>query len=157
VLGEVDQAFYDAMEFLSLGRLEIGAEAVGRSQFLLDRGMAYAGEREAFGSEIGAFQSVAHKLARGRARNWAADAAGLRLAWLMNAGRETVEPASIFKWLATDVYFDVADDVVQVHGANGLAEENPFMDRLQYARLLRIVEGTDEIQLNTVARQNGLL
>jgi acyl-CoA dehydrogenase len=50
----------------------------------------------------------------------------------------------------------VADDVVGVHGGNGLSEDNPFVDRLQTARVLRIVEGTDEIQLNTIAKQLGV-
>ena len=46
--------------------------------------------------------------------------------------------------------------MVQVHGSGGLAEDNPFMDRLHQARIFRIVEGTDEIQLNTIASQYGL-
>jgi acyl-CoA dehydrogenase len=46
--------------------------------------------------------------------------------------------------------------VVQVHGGNGLSEDNPFMSELQTARVLRIVEGTDEIQLNTIAKELGL-
>ncbi len=52
VLGEVGHAFYDAMEFLSLGRLELGAEAVGHAQRLLDDGFAYANDREAFGQSV---------------------------------------------------------------------------------------------------------
>lgn len=156
VLGTVDGAFYDAMEFLSLGRLEIGARALGHAEFLLDRGIEYAGDREAFGRPIGKFQGVSHKLARGRARAFAADAAGLRLAWLLDRGEQTIEESSIVKYLATNVLFDVADDVVGVHGGNGVAEDNPFMDELQTARILRIVEGTDEIQLNTIAKELGV-
>ncbi|HET7325611.1 MAG TPA: acyl-CoA dehydrogenase, partial [Halococcus sp.] len=156
VLGEVDSAFYTAMEFLSLGRLELGAEAVGGSECLLERGTEYAKEREAFGRSIGKFQGISSKLARGRARTTAADAAGLRCAWKMDKDEEVIEDASAFKWFATDTYWQIADDVVQVHGGNGLAEENPFMDHLHYARLLRIVEGTDEIQLNTIAGQMGM-
>ena len=155
VLGTVDGAFYEAMDFLSLGRMELGAMAVGNTQFLLERGTEYARDREAFGRPIGKFQGISHKLAEGRARNYAADAAGLRLAWRMDQGEQTVEDSSIFKWFATRTFFDVADDVVQVHGGNGLAEENPFMDHLQRARILRVVEGTDEIQLNTIAKQMG--
>lgn len=79
---------------------------------------------------------------------------GLKLAWAMDAGEGAIEASSVVKYLATNVFFDVAEDVVGVHGGNGLAEENPFMREL--ARILRIVEGTDEIQLNTIAKQNGL-
>jgi len=67
VLGTEDGAFYDAMEFLSLGRLEIGARALGHAEFLIERGVEYANDREAFGRPIGKFQGVSHKLARGRA------------------------------------------------------------------------------------------
>ncbi|CAI50198.2 acyl-CoA dehydrogenase [Natronomonas pharaonis DSM 2160] len=156
VLGTVDGAFYDAMEFLSLGRLEIGARALGHAEFLLDRGVEYAGDREAFGRPIGAFQGISHTLARGRARTFAADAAGLRLAWLLDRGEQAIEESSIVKYLATNVLFDVADGVVGVHGGNGVAEDNPFMNELQTARILRIVEGTDEIQLNTIAKELGV-
>lgn len=153
VLGQVDAGFYQAMEFLSLGRLELGAEAIGRAEYLLEQGAEYAGDREAFGRPIGKFQQISTKLARGRARTYAADAAGLQCAWKMDQDETVIEDASILKYLATNVLFDVADDVVQIHGANGLAEENPFMNQLQMARILRIVEGTDEIQLNTIAKQ----
>jgi acyl-CoA dehydrogenase len=156
VLGNVDTAFYDAMEFLSLGRLEIGARAVGMAEFLLDRAVDYANDREAFGRPIGKFQGVSHKIAEGRARTFAADAAGLRLAWLMDEREQAIEESSIVKYLTTNVLWDVADDVVGVHGGNGLSEDNPFVDRLQTARVLRIVEGTDEIQLNTIAKQLGV-
>ncbi|WP_435194808.1 acyl-CoA dehydrogenase family protein [Natronomonas sp. EA1] len=156
VLGRVDEAFYDAMAFLSLGRLEIGARALGHTEFLLEKGFEYATDREAFGQPIGEFQGVSHRLAEGRARASAADAMGLQLAWQMDTGEETVEASSIVKYLATNVFFDVADDVVGVHGGNGVAEENPFMEGLELARVMRIVEGTDEIQLNTIAKQNGL-
>ncbi|AQL44237.1 acyl-CoA dehydrogenase [Halorientalis sp. IM1011] len=156
VLGQPDTAFYNAMDFLSLGRLELGAEAVGYAEHLIEQGVEYANEREAFGRPIGKFQGISHKLAEGRARNFAADAAGLKLAWLMDEGEQAIEEASIFKYFASNVYFDIADDVVQVHGANGLSEDNPFMDHLHVARILRVVEGTDEIQLNTVAKQLGV-
>ncbi|MFT4883788.1 MAG: acyl-CoA dehydrogenase [Natronomonas sp.] len=156
ILGTEDGAFYDAMEFLSLGRLEIGARALGHAEFLIERGVEYANEREAFGRPIGKFQGVSHKLAEARANAFAANAAGLRLAWLMDNGEQAIQESSIVKYLASNVLFDVADDVVQVHGANGLSEDNPFMDELETARILRIVEGTDEIQLNTIAKELGL-
>jgi acyl-CoA dehydrogenase len=157
VLGDVDAAFYAMMEFLGLGRLELGATAVGHAQYLLDRAEEYAIDREAFGRPIGTFQGVSHKVAAGRARVAAADAQGLRSAWLLDREDPAIEETSAFKWFATNVFFDVADDVVQVHGANGVAEENEFVDHLELARVLRIVEGTDEIQLNTIASERGLL
>ncbi|AXR82726.1 acyl-CoA dehydrogenase family protein [Natrarchaeobaculum sulfurireducens] len=157
VLGEVDGAFYAAMEFLSLGRLELGAEAVGYSEFALEAAAEYAGQREAFGRQVGRFQQVSAPLARGKAKTYAADAAGLKLAWKMAQDQRTVMESSIFKWFATTVFWEVADAAVQIHGANGLAEENPHMDLLHQARILRIVEGTDEIQLNTIAKSMGLL
>ncbi|MFC6719277.1 acyl-CoA dehydrogenase family protein [Natrialbaceae archaeon GCM10025810] len=156
VLGEVDGAFYAAMEFLSLGRLELGAEAIGYAEYLLEEASDYVTGREAFGEPIGNFQQVSAKLARGRAKTYAADAAGLKLAWKVDRDERTVIDSSIVKWFATNVLWEVADAAVQVHGANGLAEENPYMDLLHQARILRIVEGTDEIQLNTIAKSMGI-
>ena len=156
VLGEPGSAFYDAMGFLSLGRLELGAQAIGASEHLLEKCVEYAREREAFGRKIGEFQGISSMIARGRAKQYAADAAGLRCAWRMEQGEDAIEDASILKYFATDTFWQVADDAVQVHGSSGLAEENPFVDYLHTARVLRIVEGTDEIQLNTIAGQMGV-
>jgi acyl-CoA dehydrogenase len=156
LLGTEDSAFYEAMEFLSLGRLEIGARAMGHAEFLLDRATQYANDREAFGRPIGKFQGVSHKIAEGKARQYAADAAGLRLAWEMDQGEQAVMESSIVKYLCTNTLWEIADDTVQVHGGNGLSEDNPYMSNLQMARVLRIVEGTDEIQLNTIAKQLGV-
>ncbi|ELY82426.1 acyl-CoA dehydrogenase family protein [Natrinema pallidum] len=157
VLGEVDEAFYAAMEFLSLGRLELGAEAVGYAEYLLEDAGEYVTDREAFGRAIGNFQQVSTKLARGRAKTYAADAAGLKLAWKMAQDERTVMDASVLKWFATTVLWEVVDAAVQVHGANGLAEDHPYMDLVHQARILRIVEGTDEIQLNTIAKTMGIV
>lgn len=153
VLGQVDGAFYQAMDFLSLGRLELGAEAIGYAEHMLELGAEYAGDREAFGRPIGKFQGVSSKLAAGRAKTYAADSAGLRCAWKMDQGESVIEDASILKYYGTNVFWDVVDDVVQIHGGNGLSEDNPFMRHLHLARILRIVEGTDEIQLNTIAKE----
>ncbi|QLG50171.1 acyl-CoA dehydrogenase family protein [Natrinema halophilum] len=157
VLGEVDDAFYAAMDFLSLGRLELGAEAVGYSEYLLEKAGEYVNEREAFGKTIGNFQQVSAKLAEGRAKTYAADAAGLKLAWKVAQDERTIMDSSVFKWFATNVLWEVADAAVQVNGANGLAEESPYMDLVHQARILRIVEGTDEIQLNTIAKSMGIM
>jgi acyl-CoA dehydrogenase len=156
VLGEVDDAFYASMEFLGLGRVEIGAKCVGRSEFLLEKATQYANEREAFGDNIGSFQSISNKIARGRAKVGVADSFGLYCAWLVAQGESAIAESSILKWFATNAFWEIADDTVQIHGANGLSEENPFMDKLLRARVQRIVEGTDEIQLNTIAKQMGL-
>ncbi|MFB6346910.1 MAG: acyl-CoA dehydrogenase family protein [bacterium] len=157
VLGPVDDAFYIAMGFLSEGRMELGAQAVGHSEFLIERCKQYAQEREAFGRPIGKFQQISTMIAEGRAKNYAANTAGLKLGWKMDQGEDVVEDGSIFHWMATQTFWEIADNAVQVHGANGLSEDNPFVDHLEMARVLRIVEGTDEIQLNTIAKENGLL
>lgn len=156
ILGTRDEAFYEAMAFLSLGRLEIGAQGVGHTDYLLDRAVEYANEREAFGNTIGKYQGVSHKIAKFRAQQYAVDAAGLRLAWEVDRGNDAIEQSSTVKYLSSNLLFDVADAVVGIHGGNGLSEDNPFMDELHTGRMLRIVEGTDEIQLNTIASQMGI-
>ena len=157
ILGDLHSAFYDAMDFLSLGRMEIAARAIGSSEFLLEEAIDYANEREAFGQPIGAFQQVSSKIAKGRANVFAAKNAGRRCAQLLDEGKSVIEETSSLKWFATNTLWNVADATIQIHGANGLAEENPYVDLLHTARIFRIVEGTDEIQLNTIAKQNGLL
>lgn len=156
VLGEPDSAFYNAMDFLSLGRLEISGMAIGQAEFLIEKAIDYARNRDAFDKLIGEFQQVSSKIARGRTKAEAGDSLALRCAWNMDVGEETVEASSIAKWYTTNALWEIADNVVQIHGANGLSEENPFMNLLHSGKILRIVEGTDEIQLNTIASEVGL-
>jgi acyl-CoA dehydrogenase len=156
VLGDLDSAFYEAMEFLGLGRIEIGARAVGQSEYLIERMLEYANQREAFGEPIGQFQQVSSKIAEAKVNTYAADGVGLKCAYALDQGEPGIIDSSVLKYFATNTFWDIADDAVQVHGANGLSEDNHFMDALHGARVLRIVEGTDEIQLNTIAGQMGL-
>lgn len=157
ILGPVDGAFRDAMAFLTMGRLELGAEAIGYSQHLLDLSREQAIEHEAFGQAIGQYQQISNMYSKGKAKTYAADAAGVKTAWKLDQGDDVTEEVSSFHWFATNTFWEIADNAVQIHGADGLSEENPFIDHLHLARVLRIVEGTDEIQLNTIAKQNGLL
>ncbi|ELZ04768.1 acyl-CoA dehydrogenase [Natrialba chahannaoensis JCM 10990] len=147
--------FYDAMEFLGLGRVKIAAESVGRTNWLLETATAFANDRDVRADDW-KFHGIFHKIAWGRANAFAADAAGLRCAWQLDQGNGAIAESSICKRLATNTFWEVADDVVQIHGSGGLAEENPFMDNLYRARIMRIVEGTDDIQLNTIAKQYGV-
>ncbi|WP_343124883.1 acyl-CoA dehydrogenase family protein [Natrinema sp. CBA1119] len=73
----------------------------------------------------------------------------------MDRAQPVVEDSSIFNWFSTQTYWTAADAIVQIHSGNGLSEDYGLMDHLNYARLRRIVEGTDEQQLNTIAKQNG--
>ncbi|WP_226482676.1 acyl-CoA dehydrogenase family protein [Natrinema amylolyticum] len=139
------------MTSLGRGRVEIGC-----AEWLLDEATTYANEREAFDERIGQYQAISHKIARGQANALAADAVGLKCAWLLDQGEPAIAESSILKWFASNAFWETADDVVQIHGANGLAEENPFMDRLHRVRIQRVVEGTDEIQLDTIAKQYGV-
>ncbi|MCL7418651.1 MAG: acyl-CoA dehydrogenase family protein, partial [Halalkalicoccus sp.] len=63
VIGEVDEGFYQLMNFFSSGRVSVASQAVGAAQGALDAALEYAGEREQFGQKIGEFQAIEHKLA----------------------------------------------------------------------------------------------
>jgi acyl-CoA dehydrogenase len=144
------------MSFLGLGRIEIGARAVGNAQWLLDSATEYANKREVFGDVIGQFQAISHKIAREWANMFTTNAVGLQCAWLLDRDGSAIAESSILKWFATNAFWEIADDVVEIHGMDGLSEKNRLMDRLHYARTQRIIEGTDEIQLNTIANQYGV-
>jgi alkylation response protein AidB-like acyl-CoA dehydrogenase len=80
----------------------------------------------------------------------------LKTAWLVDSGENPIKEGAIAKYYATEMLFKAADNAVQLFGGNGLTHEYPVERIFRYARLLRIPEGTSEIQLERIAEEVGL-
>ncbi len=151
-LGEEGTGFVVAMQALDSGRITIGATAVGLAQAALDVSVAYANEREAFGVPIGQHQGVAFMLADmgiavESSRLLVMQAAGLR-----DAGKPYSHVAAMAKCHATDSAMKVTTDAVQVLGGYGYTREYPVERMMRDAKVMQIVEGTNQVQRIVISR-----
>jgi alkylation response protein AidB-like acyl-CoA dehydrogenase len=155
LIGEEGAGFGIAMRALDSGRLGIAACAVGLAQAALDHAAGYARERQQFGQAIIDFQGLAFLLADGATQIAAARALTLAAARLRDAGRPYSVEAAKAKLFATDMAMRVTTDAVQVLGGYGYVSDHPVERYFREAKLLQIVEGTNQIQRLVIARSLG--
>ncbi|MGA9159376.1 MAG: acyl-CoA dehydrogenase family protein [Actinomycetota bacterium] len=156
LLGERGRGYAQFLETLADGRVAIAALSVGLARGCLEESVRYAGEREAFGRPIGAFEALQFKIADMQVGVETARLAYQRAAWLRDHGRPFATEASIAKLYASEVAVTSARDAVQVHGGYGYVEDFPVARFYRDAKVLEIGEGTSEIQRVLIARSVGL-
>ncbi|HEY7176895.1 MAG TPA: acyl-CoA dehydrogenase family protein [Micromonosporaceae bacterium] len=152
LVGEEGIGFRIAMTALDSGRLGIAACAVGLAQAALDYAVEYAGGREQFGKPIASFQGIGFMLADMATQISAARALLLSAARLRDAGRPFSAEAAKAKLFATDMAMRVTTDAVQVLGGYGYVADHPLERYMREAKVLQIVEGTNQIQRLVIAR-----
>ncbi|MBM2616072.1 acyl-CoA dehydrogenase family protein [Actinoplanes sp. LDG1-06] len=152
LVGAEGTGFTIAMEALDAGRLGIAACAVGLAQAALDYSVSYARERHQFGRPIADFQGVGFMLADMATQISAARALLLSAARLKDAGRPFSTEAAKAKLFATDMAMRVTTDAVQVLGGSGYVSDHPAERWFREAKVLQIVEGTNQIQRLVISR-----
>ncbi len=145
LIGEEGEGFKIAMSCLDNGRYTVAAGATGLIRACLESSVKYAGERRAFGREIGKFQLVQQKIAHMVQSYEAAQLLYLRAGWMKNQGVRNTRETSLAKWFATDASFDAASEAIQIHGAYGYSDEYNVERYLRNAKGGIIYEGTSEI------------
>ena len=156
LLGNRGEGFKNFLKILDDGRIAIAALAVGLAQGCIDECVRYAGERTAFGQEIGKFQAIQFKIADMEMKTNLARQAYYRAAWLAEEGRPYKKEAAIAKLYASEIAVDVAREAVQVHGGYGYIEEFPVCRHFRDSKILEIGEGTSEVMRILIARELGL-
>ena len=156
VIGDVGFGFYTGMKFLNAGRAYIGAMCVGIADYLIRICVEQANNRETFGKPIGKYQAIQWMLADSAVEVHAARLMAYHLAWLVDEGQAPIKESSIVKLHNTEMVNRVADRAVQIYGGMGLLTEGPVERIFRMVRMLRIVEGTSEIQRLVIARSLGL-
>ncbi|MET7777129.1 acyl-CoA dehydrogenase family protein [Streptomyces mirabilis] len=151
-IGDEGQGFAIALAALDSGRLGIAACAIGVAQAALDEAVAYATGREQFGRPISDFQGLRFMLADMATQIEAGRALYLAAARLRDAGRPFAKQAAMAKLLCTDTAMKVTTDAVQVLGGYGYTADFPVERYLREAKVLQIVEGTNQIQRMVIAR-----
>ena len=152
ILGAEGGGFKIALAALDGGRLGIAACAVGLGQAALDYATAYAREREQFGGPIIDLQGVGFMLADMATQVSAARALTLHAARLRDLGRPYSAEAAKAKLFATDAAMAVTTDAVRVLGGYGYVSDHPVERYMREAKVLQIVEGTNQIQRMVIAR-----
>ncbi|ANB05278.1 acyl-CoA dehydrogenase [Streptomyces ambofaciens] len=151
-LGDEGQGFAIALSALDSGRLGIAACAIGVAQAALDEAVSYAVERRQFGKPIADFQGLRFMLADMATQIEAGRALYLTAARLRDAGLPFAKQAAMAKLHCTDTAMRVTTDAVQVLGGYGYTADFPAERYMREAKVLQIVEGTNQIQRMVIAR-----
>jgi len=153
LIGTEGIGFKIAMAGLDGGRLNIGACSIGGAQAALDKALAYAQERKAFGSRIADFQALQFKLADMAIELEAARTFLWRAAAALDARTpDAGQLCAMAKRVATDTGFDVANQALQIHGGYGYLADYGIEKIVRDLRVHQILEGTNEVMRMIVAR-----
>lgn len=151
-LGPEGGGFPLALAALDAGRLGIAACAVGLAQAALDAATNYARQRRQFGRPIADFQGVSFMLADMATQVAAARALYQDAARLKDAGEPFGTRAAMAKLFASDTAMSVATQAIQVHGGYGYTRDFPVERYFREAKVLQIVEGTNQVQRMVIGR-----
>lgn len=154
-IGEDGFGFAFAMNTLNGGRIGIASQALGIASASLERSVAYAKERKAFGKEIAKHQAIQFKIAEMGLKVEAARLLCLKAAALKDAKQDYSQASAMAKLFASEAAMHNSVEAVQIHGGYGFVKEYHVERFMRDAKITQIYEGTSEIQKIVISR--GLL
>jgi acyl-CoA dehydrogenase len=152
-LGAVDDGLTVAMHGINFGRLGMASTCVGLGQWGLALAAEYARNRQTFGKPIAEHQAIQLHLAEAAMDIFAAKSIVMNCAKRVDRGMSVRAEIAIAKAYATEMLSRVMDRCIQVHGAMGLTNEVRLEAGYRFARVMRIPDGTGEIQRRTIAQE----
>jgi acyl-CoA dehydrogenase len=152
ILGEEGRGFELAMRWIGKGRYLLPARALGACERLVEMAMEQAKNRVTFGEPIANRQAIQWMIADSAVEIEALRWLVLTAAWQVDHGVDSRQAQSMAKLYGGVHANEVVDRVLQIHGGMGYTRELPIERWYRELRLLRIYEGTDEIQRRTIAR-----
>jgi acyl-CoA dehydrogenase len=152
ILGEEGRGFALAMKWIGKGRFMLPARALGACERLVEMAMEQAKNRVTFGEPIANRQAIQWMIADSAVEIEALRWLVLTAAWQVDQGLDSRQAQSMAKLFGGVQANEVVDRVLQIHGGMGYTRELPVERWYRELRLLRIYEGTDEIQRRTIAR-----
>ncbi len=151
-LGDEGSGFRTAMKVLDNSRLDVAATALGIAEAALAAAVAWARERQVGGEALAGKQGIQWMLADMKLRLEASWGLTMQALALRTAGQPFTLQSAMAKLHASEMVGFVADRALQIHGGYGFTREMPLERYVRDARILRIYEGSSEIQRNIIAR-----
>jgi acyl-CoA dehydrogenase len=152
ILGELGHGFALAMQWIGRGRYLLPARALGACERLVEMALDHARTRITFGEPIAERQAIQWMIADSAVEIEALRWLVLAAAWQVDSGADSRHAQAIAKLYGGIKANEIVDRVLQIHGGMGYTRELPIERWYRELRLLRIYEGTDEIQRRTIAR-----
>lgn len=151
-LGEEGTGFYTAMKVLDNSRLDVAATSLGISEAALGAAVAWAKERKVGSEPIAQKQGIQWMLADMKLKLEAAWLITLQAASKRARGEKFSDYSAMSKLCASEAAGFIADAALQIHGGYGFTRELPLERLVRDARIMRIYEGSSEIQRTVIAR-----
>lgn len=151
--GEPGQGFYQMMDGVEVGRVNVAARACGVAQRAFELGIDYAQQRETFGKKIIDHQAILFRLADMATKCEAAHQMMVKAARLKDKGERNDLEAGMAKYLAAEYCADVVEQSFRIHGGYGYSKEYEIERLYREAPMLLIGEGTAEIQKMIIGRR----
>jgi alkylation response protein AidB-like acyl-CoA dehydrogenase len=151
--GEPGKGFYQMMDGVEVGRVNVAARGCGVANRAFELGVAYAQQRETFGKKIAEHQAVMFRLAEMATKVEAAHQMMVRAARKKDAGKRNDLEAGMAKYLASEYCSQVVEDSFRIHGGYGFSKEYEIERLYREAPMLLIGEGTADIQKMIIGRR----
>ena len=154
ILGGVPgKGFYQMMDGVEVGRVNVAARACGLARRAFELGIAYAQQRETFGKKIADHQAVMFRLADMATKVEAGHQMMVKAARLKDKGERNDLEAGMAKYLASEYCAQVVEDSFRIHGGHGYSKEYEIERLYREAPMLLIGEGTADIQRMIIGRR----
>ena len=151
--GEPGKGFYQMMDGVEVGRVNVAARGCGVANRAFELGVAYAQQRETFGKKIAEHQAVLFRLAEMATKIEAAHQMMVKAARTKDKGERNDLEAGMAKYLASEYCSQVVEDSFRIHGGYGFSKEYEIERLYREAPMLLIGEGTADIQRMIIGRR----
>ena len=150
--GETGQGFYQMMDGVEVGRVNVAARACGIANRAFELAIAYSQQRETFGKPIAEHQAILFRLAEMATKVEAAHTMMVRAARMKDSGDRNDVEAGMAKMIASEYCNEVVQDSFRIHGGYGYSKEYEIERLYREAAFMLIGEGTSDIQKMIIGR-----
>lgn len=150
--GQPGQGFYQMMDGVEVGRVNVAARACGIANRAFELGAAYAQQRETFGKPIAEHQAILFRLAEMATKVETAHTMMVRAARTKDSGQRNDVEAGMAKMLASEYCNEVVEASFRIHGGYGYSKEYEIERLYREAAFMLIGEGTSDIQKMIIGR-----